>query len=129
MTPTITPIYAAILAVLFIVLSFAIIRVRRGEKISLGDGKNPVLQARTRAHGNFAEYVPFALLLMLMAELQGGGAWLIHGLGLALVAGRLAHAWGLTREPMDFRGRVGGMVLTFSVLAVGALACLALALV
>ena len=126
---TITPIYAALLVALFITLSFSVIKVRRGEKISLGDGDSKALQARTRAHGNFAEFVPFALVLMLMAEVQGASPWLLHALGLALVVGRIAHAWGLTREPMDFRGRIAGMVLTFSVLGIGALTCLVLALV
>ncbi len=90
---TVTPIYAALLVALFIYLSFSVIKVRRGEKISLGDGDSKALQARTRAHGNFAEFVPFALVLMLMAELQGANPFLLHALGLALMIGRIAHAW------------------------------------
>jgi len=88
-----TPVYAALLAILFIVLSFRVIFVRRGERISLGDGENPALRARVRVHANFAEYAPLALLLMLMAELQGGGAWLVHALGLMLLIGRVTHGF------------------------------------
>jgi len=71
MTLSITPLYAALLALVFLVLSFRVIFVRRGERISLGDGENPALRARVRVHANFAEYTPLALLLMLMAELLG----------------------------------------------------------
>lgn len=129
MIPTITPVYAALLALVFLVLSVRVIRVRRGAKIALGDGEDKTLLSRTRAHGNFAEYTPLALVLILMVEMQGGPGWLIHGLGVLLLAGRIAHPWGLTREPKDFRGRVAGMMMTFFALGIGALANLWLALV
>lgn len=128
MTLSITPIYAALLAILFIVLSFRVILVRRGEQISLGDGENPALRARIRVHANFSEYTPLALLLILMAELQGGGAILLHILGLMLLAGRVAHAWGVSQHPQVMILRQLGMVSTFASLLAGALAILWLAL-
>ena len=128
MTPTITPLYAALLAFVFVVLSFRVIFVRRGERISLGDGENPALQARIRVQGNFAEYAPFALLLILLIELQGGGAFLLHALGAALLAGRIAHAVGVSQHPQIMPLRVSGMILTFLVLNVAALVNLWLAL-
>ena len=128
MTLFATPIYAALLAILFIVLSFRVIFVRRGERISLGDGESLALRARVRVHANFAEYTPFALVLMMMAELQGGGALLMHGLGLMLLIGRVAHAWGVSAHPQIMILRQVGMVLTFLVLLIGALANLWLAL-
>ena len=129
MNLTITPIYAALLAVLFIVLSFRVIFVRRGERISLGDGDNLALRARVRVHANFAEYTPISLLLLLMAELQGGAVLLLHGVGLMLLLGRLAHAYGVSQTPQIMRLRVSGMVLTFLSIAIGALANLWLAFV
>jgi len=128
MTVSITPIYAALLAVLFIVLSFRVIFVRRGERISLGDGQNPALRARVRVHANFAEYAPFALLIILMIELQGGSAILLHVIGMMLLAGRLAHAYGVSQHPQIMRLRVLGMILTFTSIGLGALTALWLAL-
>ena len=129
MTLTITPVYAALLAILFVVLSFRVIFVRRGEKISLGDGDNPALQARVRVHANFAEYAPLSLLLLLMVELQGGASLLLHGIGLVLLIGRCAHAYGVSQYPQIMRLRVAGMILTFSSIMIGALANLWLALI
>jgi len=128
MTLSITPLYAALLAILFIVLSFRVIFVRRGERISLGDGENPALRARVRVHANFAEYTPLALVLMLMAELLGGGAILVHALGLMLLIGRGTHAWGVSTHPQIMILRQIGMVLTFLVLLIGAIANLWLTL-
>ena len=47
-------------------------------------------------------------------------SWLLHGLGTALLTGRLLHATGVGRNPEPYRLRVAGMSLTFAVLAVGA---------
>jgi hypothetical protein len=72
-----------------------------------------------RIHGNFAEYVPLALLVIVLIEAAGYSRYWIHLLGLALVAARLLHAWGLTRDKQPSPGRVIGTALTFAVLAVG----------
>ncbi|MBO0345739.1 MAPEG family protein [Roseibium sp. CAU 1637] len=120
----VTPIYTALLALLFIVLSIRVILLRRDLWISLGDKGNPQLLRRQRVHGNFAEYVPFALLLMVGAELMLTPKWIIHALGVALLLGRLAHAYGVSREPESLFLRSVGMVLTFIVLFAGALTCL-----
>jgi uncharacterized membrane protein YecN with MAPEG domain len=42
-------------------------------------------------------------------------SWTIHVLGICLVVGRLAHAWGLSRSEMRTPGRAIGVVLTNSV--------------
>ena len=124
----IVPLYAALLTFLYIGLSFRVIRYRRGHRISLGDGDDAEMQRRMRVHANFAEYAPLTLLLLLMAELGGVAGWLLHPLGAMLLAGRALHAWGVSREPQDFRGRVGGMVLTFLAMGGAALLCLGLML-
>jgi uncharacterized protein len=41
-----------------------------------------------------------------------------------LLVGRLAHAYGLSQEKINFRFRVGGMALTFGMLALAALTLL-----
>ena len=68
-TLVVTPVYAGILAFMYLYLAFAVIRRRYRDHISLGDGGDASFLRTMRAHGNFAEYVPIALLLMAMAEL------------------------------------------------------------
>ncbi|MEZ5923723.1 MAG: MAPEG family protein [Hyphomicrobiaceae bacterium] len=121
-----TAVYTALLAVLLVVLSARVIGVRRSRRISLGDGDDVDLRARIRAHGNFTEYAPMTLLLMAFAELQGGPAWLIHAMGLALLVGRLAHAAAVSPVEQIMPLRVAGMSLTLATLVVGAIANLVL---
>ena len=112
----ITSLYAGLLALLFIALSWRVIAVRRSEKVSLGDGENKDLRQRIRAHGNFAEYAPMGLILLACVELQGAPAVAVHVLGLILLAGRALHAMSLWRYPINFTFRTWGMLATFVML-------------
>ena len=67
----IVPLYASFLAVLFIVLSIRVILVRRVNNVGFGTGSDGELRRRVRIHANFTEYVPFALILLSMAEFRG----------------------------------------------------------
>ncbi len=116
MTAPIVALYAALLALLFFALSVRTFRLRRRLRIAVGDGGNPEMLRAMRVHANFAEYVPLALLLVWLAESAGAAAWLVHALGASLLAGRLAHAWGVSRRREDFRFRVFGMTMTFATL-------------
>ena len=120
--PTIIPWYAAILAFIYIAFTARVIRGRGQYRVNLGAGGNDDMERRIRVHGNFAEYVPFTLLLLLMDELRGLPPLALHLLCLGLLAGRLSHAWGVARVGHHFRFRVGGMALTLTVLALAALA-------
>jgi len=119
---SVTPIYASILAMTFIFLSTRVISLRRATGVGLGDGGEGLLLRRQRVHGNFAEYVPLALILMTLAELQECPDWIIHTIGMALVVGRLTHALGVSRDPELPKARVAGMALTFAALGFGAIA-------
>ena len=99
------------------------IRARRGASVAVGDVGNAFLMRRMRVHANFAEYVPLALLLMALAEGLGTSNWLLHALGIALLGGRLVHAFGMSQAEEKFAFRVAGVVTTFSMLASAALAC------
>ncbi|MBA5776345.1 MAPEG family protein [Stappia sp. F7233] len=123
---TITPIYAGLLGLVFLVLSIRVIRVRRGERVSLGDGGSKILLRRQRAHGNFAEYTPLVLILMALAEIQSAPFLLLHLTGLCLLCGRLSHAYALGGESRPFQFRVAGMYLTFAALLCGSVANLLL---
>ena len=120
--PVITAFYAGVLALILVGLAMRVIRIRRGKRIGIGDGNDDNLARRIRAHANFTEYVPIALVMMLLIELAGYPAWTLHALGLALIVGRGVHAWSLPAQSLT--GRTIGMVLTFAVLISGALMCL-----
>ena len=120
----ITALYAALLAPLFVLLALRVIAVRRRARVAVGDGGDTELQRRMRVQANFAEYVPFALLLLALAEGLGSAPALIHVLGLALLGGRLSHAWGMSQAQEVFGFRVAGMIATFTVIVAAALLCL-----
>ena len=115
---TILPVYAALLALLFVLLSIRTIRTRHRQKVALGHGDDPAMLRAMRVHANFAEYVPLALLLIYFVEASSQTPWLIHLLGASLLCGRLCHAFGMSRTPESFRYRVVGMGLTFGVILV-----------
>ncbi|NNK15320.1 MAG: hypothetical protein HKP51_00280 [Sulfitobacter sp.] len=124
MTLTITPIYAALLALLFLVLSWRVILYRRAKVISLGDTGDKNLLKRMRAQANWAEYTPIALILMLLTELSGAPGITLHLMGIALLGGRILHAVGFASTPQKIILRQVGMVLTLAVIALGALGLL-----
>src|SRR5262245_25750767 len=120
---TITAFYASLLAALFLLLSIRVIGWRRIHRVEIGDGDNRELLQRMRVHANFAEYAPFTLLLMALAESMAPPRPLLHLVGLMLVAGRLLHAYGLSQTPQILRYRVWGMQLTITALGIAALIC------
>jgi uncharacterized protein len=122
----ITAFYAALLAVLFLLLSVRVIGWRREQRIEIGHGEDQQLLRRMRVHANFAEYVPFTLLLMALAESMSPPDFLVHLVGLTLLAGRLMHAYGLSQTPHILRYRAWGMTLTFLALGIAALMCFSL---
>ncbi len=124
MSFTITPVYAAVLGILYLALAVHVIRGRYQHRISLGDGDNESLTRRVRAHGNFAEYAPIALLLMAFAELSGANGTVIHTIGGLLVVGRGLHAYALALTDGNMIARRYGMILTFAAIVTGIGACL-----
>jgi uncharacterized membrane protein YecN with MAPEG domain len=122
----VTALYAGLLGLYFVWLATRVIKMRRIYRVALGTGHRLVERA-VRAHGNFAEYVPFALLMLALCELNGLPDWALHVLGTVLLAGRVLHAHGIAQEPENFRWRVLGMSLTFTVMGVAAAALLGLA--
>lgn len=119
-----TPLYAGLLALLYLVLSYRIIILRGGHGISLGDGGNPILLRRIRAHGNFAEYVPLILILMGILELSHLPIVILHAIGITLVVARLLHAYALSFSESFKFGRFWGIALTFLLLLVCGILCI-----
>jgi uncharacterized membrane protein YecN with MAPEG domain len=112
----ITSIIASLLTIIFIKLSFAVIGLRRKNKVGLGSGGHDDLEREIRAQGNFVEYVPFGIILIACLELNGAPWWLVLILGITLIVGRLIHAVGINEPPPNFSKRVMGMKFTFNTL-------------
>jgi len=120
----VTPLYAALLALWFVVLSVSVTVHRQRHGISFGDKGNEQMLRVIRSQGNFAEYVPLALLMMLFLEMSHFSIYLLHVLGIMLLASRLLHGYALSFTPGFMFGRVVGATLTWVVLVVEALLCL-----
>ena len=112
----VTSLIAAVLTGIFIKLSFAVIGLRRKNKVGLGSGGHEDLERAIRAQANFAEYVPFGIILIACLELNGAPWWLIALPGTTLIIGRLIHAIGINVPPPDFSQRILGMQFTFMTL-------------
>ena len=124
----ITTTYAAILALMMVALASWVILGRAQTGVSIGDDGQELLKRRTRAFGNFAEYVPMCVIIMFVIENASGQPVFLHALGITLIVGRLAHAFGIHPErPMAIL-RVAGAALTLLVLGGGALYALKLVL-
>lgn len=117
----VSAIYIGLNAILMIVLAYIVIKNRQRTEVGIGDGGDEGLQAAIRAHANFVEYVPMALLLILVLEIMGAWVVLLHLLGATLTIGRVAHAHGLiTGKGGAAMTRFWGTVLTGLVILVGA---------
>ena len=112
----ITALWAGLLGVLMLLLATRVVRARVTENVIFGDGGNAVLLQHVRVHGNFVEYVPLGLVLILILELNGTPALTLNLLGGGLFAARLLHAFGLSRTTGTSFGRFVGTVGTWLVL-------------
>lgn len=102
---------AALAALLNVWLAMRTGKVRMAEKILHGDGGHGLLAQRMRAHANFVEYTPFALILILVLEISGRGGWLLAMAAVAFLFGRVLHAIGMDAD-YAARPRMIGMILT-----------------
>tara|TARA_A100001037_G_C15116027_1_gene621428 strand:- start:1657 stop:2043 length:387 start_codon:yes stop_codon:yes gene_type:complete len=112
----ITALYAGLCGLLSVVLANSVLYVR------LRGGSQPDWRpdAMLRVQANFVENVPLALVLLLIAELGGLEAILVHVFGGALVVFRVMHAWGMGTHPgANYRRLIGaqGTFLIISILS------------
>ncbi len=126
MSLPITALYAGILVIFALVLSFRAggFRGKSGISVGLGEPVNMDLAERVRIHQNFLEYVPMAIILMGILETNGGNATFLHVFGVVLIVARIAHAIGLKHDNMAHPGRAigaGGTALISLVAALYAL--------
>lgn len=102
---------AANLLILFW-LAVRVIGYRAKGRISIGDGGSEDLAIAMRVHANAAEYIPSALVGLVLLALMDVALWQVHGIGAALTLGRVLHPIGMSRGPIVLRQI--GMVGTFA---------------
>jgi uncharacterized protein len=118
-----TLLFAGLLGLLHFALTLWVIVRRAQTGISFGDGGDMAMLRRIRAHANFAETAPLALLLMALLEYKGLGATALLSLGAALVLGRVLNASSILTNNAAWSRR-GGMVLSLAVISIEAVLCL-----
>ena len=100
------------LAFLLLALSWTVIKGRRSLSLSTGDGGDRMMERRIRTQGNLAEYAPIFVILIALAELQGGNAVVVSILALVFFVGRLAHGYAFAFTEENMKLRVCGMMAT-----------------
>ena len=121
MSIPITATFAAILAVYFVAMSSYVIYTRAKTDVLMWDGGNGRMLTAIRRHGNMAEYMPFALLMMAIAEIGGLSTLWLQIAGGLLLAGRLIHPFGVAVEGSVLPARIAGMLATFAAILIPAI--------
>ena len=108
----VTSLYAGLFGLLYMQITFDVIKHRRRHQVSVGYGKNKEIAQIASAHANFSSFVPFALILMYLIETTLALPVLtLHFFGLCIFLGRLFHYIAF-RGKMNFKLRITGMILT-----------------
>ncbi len=106
----IVALYIALNLLLTPVLMFRVGQVRVGKNIMLGDGGDKLMLSRMRAHANFTENAPLALIGLIGLAMLSAHPIILHVFGAAFFIGRILHAMGMSGA---FKlGRLIGTLLT-----------------
>ena len=98
-----------------LLLALNVTRHRMKEGVSTGSGNGQSLDRAVRAHGNNIEYVPGAILGILILAALGYSPLVINLLGASLLVARFCHAHGIQQLEVDLpKTRVLGNVLTWA---------------
>ena len=118
--------YVGLNALLMLVLSY-LVGSARGRQGALDPGAtgDASLTRAIRMHGNYAEYVGLAMVILLTLERLGYGDIWLHVLGAGFTLGRVSHAYGMTRTKHPNAPRFVGNATTGLTLLVGGIACIA----
>ena len=115
-----TALYAGLLGLLAVGLANQVLYARLRARV-LPDWKQETV---LRVQANFVENVPLAIVLLLVLELQGAAAPLVHAVGATLVLCRVLHAWGMSRNPGANYPRLIGAQGTFLLISVMSVAAI-----
>lgn len=108
--------FAALLALFYMYLTLNVIKLRRSERVAIGAGDSKLLARAIRVHANFAEYVPFTLILLYFLESQQAHSIIIWLLGSLLLVARIVHAYGVKEVKEQLKFRVFGMFTNISII-------------
>ncbi|MBO6851110.1 MAG: MAPEG family protein [Marinobacter sp.] len=118
----VTAVFAAVIGILLLVLSFQVVRFRLKYGKGMGVTDDRDFEAAVRAHANLVEYAPLGLIMLGLAELNGVAGGLVYWTGMALVVGRILHAWGMINgRGGQHKARMAGIVLTWLAILVAAI--------
>lgn len=115
MAVPVTALYGAIHGLFNVALAMNVTRLRAKTKVFMGTGDSEELLVASRRHGNHTEYTALLVVLMLVAELSGGGARALHAVGGVYTLGRVAHAIGVGVKPSG--PRAVGALFTWAAIA------------
>ncbi len=113
----ITAFYAGLCGVLLLGLYVRVSQRRLETKIGIGTGGDAVLEQRIRAHANFIECAPLALIFLYLFEQSATSPLYVHTFGATFILARLAHAQGISSNPGRSAGRFYGSLVTLLVMA------------
>ncbi len=111
--------YFTAFGLLAIMHSLRVTQLRKKHHVAFGDADIPELARRIRVFGNFIEYVPLGLILLIALEFVQAPSWYVHLAGLTLLTGRYLHALGFGAGKAKIQ--VTGMVMTHFSLLVSSL--------
>ena len=121
-TIQISSMYIGLLGLLMLTLAVLVVKMRMRFKVGIGDDGHEPLMLAIRTHANAVEYVPIALLLLICLENTWQLPWLTHLMGSMLLAGRILHAIGLSQQAGESKPRFWGVVFTWIMISVSAIA-------
>lgn len=116
--------YAGLNTILLVALTINAGARRSGAAIQPGVMGEGALTRAIRAHGNFTENAPIALILLAALALTNTAALPIHVLGATFTFARILHALGMMNPKHPNALRFIGNILTWLVLLGGAGLCL-----
>lgn len=134
-----TLLYGGLLGLIYLILAARVMLWRFNSGVVVGDGGQTQSTALIRAHANFIEYVPLALIMFAILEYMTVGSqapacssesrlcWppgIYHALGITLVIARLLHMMGMWQNVGISFGRRVGTALTMLVLTICVFMCM-----
>ena len=115
----ISAIYAGFLLLTMMVLGARVSILRRKHVVSMGSGDQPDLARALRVFGNFTEWVPMIIIGLVLCELVGAPALLLHLIGIAVILSRLLHVAGLRADRTTAARSLGATLIIASALTTG----------
>jgi uncharacterized membrane protein YecN with MAPEG domain len=123
----ITSVTAAVLALIYAVLTFRVGQARGQAGASLGDGSFGVIKrgqehtvpllVASRSHANFGEFVPLALILLGLAEHDRAPHFFVLALAVMLVVGRAVHPVGMAGGTLGVLRGIGALLTVVTIVA------------